>query len=352
MGKTGLRLLCLTAWRLLGRGFQAFVEGPTITRGLQFIPLLLQLVEPVADFFLHLAALLLDSAKLFTGLGDSLFQVLPRLRTAQFTRHGDRAAPTGDPIQRARPARSDCGAVQQSLHVRPDLGGKLLQVVVGGLPLLVALGDDDLGRLVSVRDYETEMLSIPGVVTAAAAWDLYAGVPALILRVLLASGREAEFAAVRDTIAHAQRCRGPDRFSLVVQQARPRFLFADLTYARDPSFVRADVEAALRAALGLFDDTANERSGLFGLHARRLGEPEYASRIEGRAQDVPGVLWCKITGLGRFSAGATDPATLVTPAMPRPVAAKVACAPLELLQLASQHLTLMPADERTVGECA
>lgn len=208
-----------------------------------------------------------------------------------------------------------------------------------------------LGRLVSVRDYETETLSIPGVVTAAAAWDLYAGVPALILRVLLEAGREAEFAAVRDTIAHAQRCRGPDRFSLVVQQALPRFVFADLSYARDSSFVRADVEAALRAVFGLFDATANERGGLFGLHARRLGEAEYASRIEGRAQHVPGVLWCKITGLGRFGAGATDPATLVTPATPRPVAAKVACGPLELLQLASQHLTLTPADEPAAGEC-
>jgi len=208
-----------------------------------------------------------------------------------------------------------------------------------------------LGRLVGVRDYETEMLSIPGVVTAVAAWDLYAGVPALILRVLLEAGREAEFAAVRDTIAHAQRCRGPDRFSLVVQQVLPRFVFADLAYARDPSFVQADVEAALRAAFGLFDDAVNQRGGLFGLHARHLGEPEYASRIEGRAQNVPGVLWCKITGLGRFSAGATDPATLVLPAVPRPLAATLACDSLELLLLASQHLTLTPVDEPVAGEC-
>lgn len=209
-----------------------------------------------------------------------------------------------------------------------------------------------LGRLVSVRDYQTELLSIPGVVAAAAAWDLYAGVPALILRVLLEAGREAEFNAVRDSIAHAQRCRGPDRFALVVQQALPRFAFVDLAYARDPSFVQADVEAALCAALGLFADTVNERSGLFGLHARQLGEPEYASRIEGRAQNVPGVLWCKITGLGLFGAGLTDPAALALPVAPRPVAATLACTPLELLQLASEHLTLTPVDEPAAGECA
>jgi len=131
----------------------------------------------------------------------------------------------------------------------------------------------------------------------------------------------------------------------------PRFVFADLAYARDPSFVQADVEAALRAAFGLFDDAVNQRGGLFGLHARHLGEPEYASRIEGRAQNVPGVLWCKITGLGRFSAGATDPATLVLPAVPRPLAATLACDSLELLLLASQHLTLTPVDEPVAGEC-
>src|SRR5207253_1731091 len=88
----------------------------------------------------------------------------------------------------------------------------------------------------------------PGVISASAAWDLYAGVPALILRVLLAAGREAEFAAMRDAIAHAQRCRGPDRCPLVVQQALLRYAFLDLAYARDPTFVRDDVQPARVAA--------------------------------------------------------------------------------------------------------
>ncbi len=209
-----------------------------------------------------------------------------------------------------------------------------------------------LGRLVSVRDYETETLAVPGVVAAAAAWDLYAGVPALILRVLLEKGREAEFSAVRDTIMHAQRCRGPDRFSLIVQQALLRYVYVDLAYALDPSFVRGDVEAALRSALGLADDPASERTGLFGLYARSLGEPEYASRIEGRAQGIAGVLWCKVTGLGSFAAGISDPTTLTLPAAPRPAVASLACGPLELVQLASQHLTLTPVDEPAAGECA
>lgn len=209
-----------------------------------------------------------------------------------------------------------------------------------------------LGRLVSVQDHETETLALPGVVAAAAAWDLYLGVPALILRVLLAAGREAEFSALRDTLSHAQRCRGPDRYTLVVQQALLRYARLDLAYARDPSYVQADVETALRAALGLVGDSTSEASGLFGLRRRRLGEPEYASRIEGIAQNVAGVVWCKVTGLGLFPAGSTDPATLTLPAMPRTALAKLACSPLELLQLAPQHLTLTAVAEPSAGECA
>ncbi len=206
-----------------------------------------------------------------------------------------------------------------------------------------------LGRLVSIRDYETETLALPGVVTAAAAWDLHAGVPAVILRVLLEAGREGEFAAVRATLAHAQRCRGPDRFSLVVEQALPRYVYIDVSYARDPSHRQEEVEAGLRAALGVAGDTANEASGVFGLRARKLGAPEYASRIEGRLQNVPGVLWCKVTALDRFPAGALDLSALVLPASPRPYSAVLACSPHELLQLGPGHVTLTtvaaPAEE-------
>jgi hypothetical protein len=229
-----------------------------------------------------------------------------------------------------------------------------------------------LGRLVCIRDYETETLGVPGVVTAAAAWDLDAGVPALILRVLLEAGREAEFGAVRATLAHAQRCRGPDRFALVVRQALLRYAFVDASYARDPGYRQRDVEAALRAALGTVpglpggrsadsaDDLAadpaaapaTQRRGLFDLRARRIGDPEYASRIEGRLQNVAGVLWCKVTALGLFAPGVARPEVLALPPAPRPPAQVLACSPDELLQLAAQHLTLTAVAEPVAGECA
>jgi hypothetical protein len=208
-----------------------------------------------------------------------------------------------------------------------------------------------LGRLVSIRDYETEILSVPGVITATAAWDLHAGVPAVILRILLEAGREAEFSDVRATIAHAQRCRGPDRFPIVVEQALIQYAFLDVVYARDARFKREGVEAAMRAALGLVGDTANERTGLFGLRARRLGEREYASTIEGGLQNVGGILWCKVTALGRFAAGVTEVATLPLPPSPRPLE-HLSCSSQELLQIAPAHLTLTSVAEPSAGECA
>lgn len=209
-----------------------------------------------------------------------------------------------------------------------------------------------LGRLVSLRDFETETLSVPGVTTATAAWDLHQGVPAVILRVLLEAGREAEFADVRATLAHAQRCRGPDRFAVVVQQALLRHVFVDVSYARDPTYRAEDVDAALRAAMGLVGDGDNERVGVFGLRVRRLGEREYASRIEGRLQNVAGVRWCRVAAMGRFPPGVTDVRTLLLPAPPRPLSAVLACAPRELLQLLPAHLTLTPMAEPSAGECA
>jgi hypothetical protein len=209
-----------------------------------------------------------------------------------------------------------------------------------------------LGRIVSLRDHETETLSIPGVVTASARWDLHEGIPAVLLRVLLEAGREAEFEAVRAAVAHAQRCRGPNRHPVIVQQALLRYTFCDLTCARDPSYTFKAVDAALRAALGLAGDDAASRAGLFGLRARHLGEREYASRIEGRMQSVPGVLWCKVVALGRFAGGVQDPATLLLPPSPRLRLATLPCAANQLLQLDARHLTLIESAEPSAGECA
>jgi hypothetical protein len=131
-----------------------------------------------------------------------------------------------------------------------------------------------------------------------------------------------------------------------------RYAFCDIAFAHDPAIRREEVEAAMRSTLGVVGDVAGERSGLFGLHARRIGAVEYASRIEGRLQQVAGVRWCRVDGLGLFAAGATDPAALALPAAPRVRLGTLPCAPLELLQLAPQHLSLTATADVAAGECA
>ena len=209
-----------------------------------------------------------------------------------------------------------------------------------------------LGRMVSLRDYETETLTIPGVTTASASWSLVDNVPALTLAVLLEAGREGEFQSVRSTIQSYQKCRGPDRFAIIVQQAFLRYCYLDLQYAFDPALEQSDVEAAIDAALGLAGDEASSRTGLFGLRRRSLGAQEYATRIEGAVQRVSGVTWCRVTALGMFAAGATDPTVLALPTAPRTRVEILTPAPTDLLQLYPAHLTLSSVPAPTAGVCS
>ena len=209
-----------------------------------------------------------------------------------------------------------------------------------------------LDRLVSLSDYETELMTIPGVARVRADWDIADGVPTVVLRVLLEHGREAEFQAVRDTIRSYQRCRGPDRFALAVEQAFLRQAYLDLRYGLDPRFLETEVEAALVAMLAPMDHDDAARDGVFAKCARRLGEREYASRIEGRAQQIEGVTWAHVTALGMFTAAASRADELVLPAAPRPLAARLSPAANELLALKTGSLTLQSAPPDTVEECA
>ena len=159
---------------------------------------------------------------------------------------------------------------------------------------------------------------------------------------------------MRAAIAHAQRCHGPDRFPVIVQQALLRYAFLDVDLrARSELHGTRTSKPPCAPRSAWPATTANERSGLFGLRARRLGEREYASRIEGRLQNVAGVLWCKVTALGRFAAGvhrSGDAGAAGRAA--RPLATSCRAAPHELLQLARAHLTLTAVAEPSAGECA
>ena len=199
-----------------------------------------------------------------------------------------------------------------------------------------------LGRLVSLKDYEGEALATPGVVAAAAAWEIADGTPAIGLRILLdqAQQSDAQFDAVAVNLRAADRARGPDRHPIEVTQCEFRYVYLTVSFAFDPLLRVEDVDAALRATLGLAGDDASARTGLFGMRHRGLGEHEYALRIAGVLQNVPGLIWCNVVYFGLLSAG-DDPEALAVPSTPTR-AAQVICAATEMLQLHEHHLTLTP----------
>ncbi|NAZ84903.1 baseplate J/gp47 family protein [Kineococcus indalonis] len=293
----------------------------------------------------------LTGARLPSGIGN----VAATLRTGAGSRGPLKPGTTPSSAQRI--AEVTTLAMPEGVHGGTDRepGDHARQVAPGKV--------QGLDRLVSLADYETELLTVPGVVRVRARWDVVDAVPTVLLLVLLEQGREAEFEAVRATIASYQRCRGPDRFPLVVEQAFLREVFLDLRYGLDARHLREDVEAGIVAALAPRDTPAPTAvpgdlavpvaSGLFAARSRSLGAAEYASRIEGSAQQVTGVTFAHVTALGMFSPTASrSGGALPLPAAPRPLLAQVLPAANEILSLTLGALTLQDAPPDVQGACS
>jgi hypothetical protein len=99
--------------------------------------------------------------------------------------------------------------------------------------------------------------------------------------------------------------------------------------------VLADVKAALGVNGAAGSDAAS--GALMATGRRRFGEREYATRFAGAIQNVPGVLWASVNGLGSLGAAA-DPGTLVLPAAPWPLNPVIDCGPDRILALDSRHI--------------
>ena len=117
-----------------------------------------------------------------------------------------------------------------------------------------------------------------------------------------------------------------------------------------------EVQTRTGAVVVAHQADADELPVEVGLRARRLGDVEYTSRVEGCIQNVTGVLWCKVAAFDLFPAPSlptlpVNPATLALPPTPRSLVRILPCSANELLQLAPNHLTLMTAVEPTAGEC-
>jgi hypothetical protein len=228
-----------------------------------------------------------------------------------------------------------------------------------------------LGRLVSLKDFENEVLGISGVTRVAASWELEDNIALLFITVLMERGREKEIDDAREVIAGFNVCRGPNRFHVRVRQGQLQYVALDVVYGLDPTYQEDQVKAEIKKVLGAITiqpagatDTTKTNTGdsdatrgLFSVHRRRFGEREYATKIAGTVQNVAGVVWSKPTAfmsLGEavdLSNQPIDPANIPLP-LTKTLNEKVLCDGLHLLALHDVHLTASATAEPDKGVCS
>lgn len=208
-------------------------------------------------------------------------------------------------------------ADEDSAHVRQTAPGRV----------------EELGRIVSLSDFEYEALALPGVEKALAVWDTQENIPLLKLTVLLSDNTPPQLSSVQTAMSQANVLRGADRFPVLVLDASLEYVYLAVTMGLFPGYQIDPVTAAVTAALGVLpsDGTVAPNGGLFSVNRRSLGQEEYASRIEGTIQNVEGVDWVEVTALGSLGT-AEDPSALGLPAPPA-LAPIISCANNRVLAL-------------------
>jgi hypothetical protein len=204
-----------------------------------------------------------------------------------------------------------------------------------------------LDRLVSLQDFETETLAIPGVSQALATWELVDNVPSVVLTVLMETGRYQEFKQVKQILSDYNRCRGSQRFPVDVREGKRKYVSIAVNVAFDSTFRQELVSQAIRAALGV----TGKDQGLFSLPNRRFGQPEYATRIAGMIQNIEGVLWVEVTGFISLNENKVDdPAELD---LPEAIAfnPKISCTIEQILSLDPAHLQVNPVSPPSSQPC-
>lgn len=250
--------------------------------------------------------------------------------------------------------------------------GKLKELDKAFLPGEVVGGDDaesgdnareaapgkmqSLGRLVGLADFEAEVLALPGVLKVRADWAAPAGVPLIRIVVLTDTGTSAATANVQTTLNSYNRCRGPKRFPVLVQQGNLQYLYVSLRVSYDAAYRSEDIKIAVKLALGLSDEEDNgveTETGLFSLKQRYFGQNAHRSQILAAVQQVEGVVWVEIDDAQALDLGfppETDPLQLAAP-VSASMDKVIACLPTRILALHSTHLNLTLLTDETAGEC-
>ncbi len=138
-----------------------------------------------------------------------------------------------DKIQMPKPA-SDGGPPEDGENARAAGPGKI----------------QSLDRLVSLQDFESEALAIPGITKAAAAWQLVGGIPQVTLTVLMETGRPETLQDLRATFAKANGDRGPSRFPIQPILGQRKYVAIRATFGYDSTYLAEDVQKEIQKALG------------------------------------------------------------------------------------------------------
>jgi len=213
-----------------------------------------------------------------------------------------------------------------------------------------------LGRLVGLADFEAEALALPGVSKVRADWSAPYGTPLIRIVVLTETATAAAVAKVQDTLNGYNRCRGPARFPILVEQGVLQFLYLKLRIGYAASYRQANIETGVKLALGQVGEQESgidTDSGLFSLPLRYFGQGAHRSQILAAVQQVDGVTWVEIDDAQAIDLGApveTDPTALGTPT---PVATlkAIACLPERILALHANHLDMSLTMDSTDREC-
>jgi hypothetical protein len=203
-----------------------------------------------------------------------------------------------------------------------------------------------LGRIVSLKDFESEAAAVPGVALSTASWQLVDGIPAVVITVLMETGRGSEINAVRETLDSYNRLRGSGLHPIEAVQGKRMYVSVSVEYALKPTYRGDIVEPAIRLALGVNYAGATrdeDQSGLFSLRRRRFGRAEYASSIEGTVQNVEGVLWARVTAFQQL--GDSDDPKAILPLSVSALDPVIECDLNHVLSLYNEHLTVTSVAE-------
>ncbi|MCP4463729.1 MAG: hypothetical protein GY819_13120 [Planctomycetaceae bacterium] len=255
---------------------------------------------------------------------------------------------------------------------KPSATGKLTQLEKVFLPGEVVGGGEaetldttraaaparmqSLGRLVGLADFEAEALALPGVVNVRADWAAPQGTPLIRIIVLTETASLAAVSQVQQSLAGYNRCRGPARFPILVELGLFQYVYLNLRVGYAATYRQANVETAVKLALGQVgeeDSGIETRSGLFSLALRRFGQGAHRSQILSAVQQVDGVTWVEIDDAQAIELGTpteTDPAELVKP-VAASTAKTIACLPQRILALHVGHLDLSLVLDATDKEC-